>query len=127
MPDEKEQPAHEREHFPPLPPGTAPLWAGLLGAPLAWALQLQITYALVERICWNGKHFILHLTTLATLLVAVACAMVCWMYVPRHDRTGPGEPRIRFLSLFGLLTSALLALVIVAQGIATFFIDPCLR
>jgi hypothetical protein len=49
------------------------------------------------------------------------------MYVPRHDRTGPGEPRIRFLSLFGLLTSALLALVIVAQGIATFFIDPCLR
>ena len=43
---------------------------------------------------------------------------------PSDTDFGP-TPHVAFLSLLGLLTSSLFGLVIVAQWIAVFALDPC--
>jgi len=44
-----------------------------------------------------------------------------------EDLEGTGLARGRFMALTGLLVSALFFLLILAQTIPIFFIDPCLR
>jgi hypothetical protein len=103
--------------------GTPALWAGVLGAPLAWSLQLQVGYALVPWVCRHQVHWVLPALTVLFVLIAVACGLLSWR---DFHRSGPAG-RTRFLGALGLMTSSLFGLVILAQGIAWFFIDPCLH
>src|SRR5881398_2474494 len=54
------------------------LWAGILMAPVAFLLHLQINYSLVPWVCVTGKAFTLHIATVATLLLAGAGCVVAW-------------------------------------------------
>jgi len=47
-------------HFPPLPRGTTPLWAGVLGAPAAWAVQMEWIYAFATWCCWHHTRSLLY-------------------------------------------------------------------
>jgi hypothetical protein len=135
-------PPHDERHFPPLPPMSAPLWAGVIGAPMAWGVQLQIGYALVPWVCEHGHHYLLHLTTIVFALTSIVCGFVCYRYRNPPGHVGSESPRspshtgseqedvpgrTYFLAILGALSSGLFALVIIAQGIASFFIDPCIK
>jgi hypothetical protein len=111
-------------------PGT--LWIGVLTGPLAALLQLQINYALVPRVCWSGREWELHLVSLLALAATAAAGLNSWRNWQKagaawEDDRGGVLPRSRFMSAVGIMTSALLSLVVVAQWIAVFVYSTCER
>ncbi len=107
------------------------LWAGVIGAPLVWAVQFQANYALVPKVCGSRSHVVLHVVAGIGALLALAAAVLSWRDFVAAGRGSPdatdGGPiaRARFLGALGAATALLFAVLIVAQGIAAFFIDPC--
>jgi hypothetical protein len=107
------------------------LWTGVLLAPIAWALQMQAGYMLVQPACMSGHNLSLHLVTVIALAVAAFGAYISWRnwqeagaQWPDDEKGGP-RPRSRFMGALGMLTSAMFFLVILAQGIASFILHPC--
>src|SRR5437660_10243654 len=46
------------------------LWSGILTAPIAWAADLQLRFALVQYVCRNHAGCIMWLITLVSLLIS---------------------------------------------------------
>lgn len=110
----------------------ASLWTGLLLAPVAWICQLQASYLLVFYACSSRHIFTLHVATLVFLLAAAIGGFIAWRNWERVGRELPSEdagpvPRTRFMALLGLLTSALFFLLILVQGLPSFFLEPCIK
>jgi hypothetical protein len=111
--------------------GKPSLWAGIIGAPLVWLTQFLICYALVPYVCHTRKFFSLHLTIAIALILVAGAGMLCWRewkeagkHSPQSDDGGRlGSARLA--AVVGLLSSGLTFLIILAQGIATFMVDPC--
>ena len=108
------------------------LWFGLLVAPLAFLLHLQINYALVAQVCESKQRIVLHLVTILFLLIAASGAFVAWRNWQLIGRKWPGEEgsvteRSRFMAAVGLLMSAIFIIALIAQWIPQFFYDPCMR
>ena len=108
------------------------LWIGVLTGPLAALLQLQINYALVPRVCWSGREWLLHLVSFLALAATAAAGLNSWRDWRKagaawDDDGGGALPRSRFMAAVGIMTSALLSLVIVAQWIAVFVYSTCER
>jgi hypothetical protein len=106
------------------------LWAGVLLAPAAWLLNLQVGYALVPRQCASNNTLPGHLVHAVCLLLALSGALVAWRAWQEAGRDWPGdqggpEGRTRFMAAVGVLTSLLFALVIVAQWLPAFFLSSC--
>jgi hypothetical protein len=106
------------------------LWFGVLAPPLAWALLLELNYALVSIACDGVSRALLLGTCLATLLLSVAGGFVAWsMYVGLRaapdEREAPVAGRERFMALGGLLSSLTFSLVIVATAVPVFFLRTC--
>ena len=114
----------EYEHFPPLPPGTAPMWAGVIAAPAAWFVAMQTIYTLTPNAC-QGRKPLLVVTDVVFLAATIAMAFVCWRYRSAHAAAEERHDRIRFLGSLGVLTCIMTSLVIIAQGIASIMLDPC--
>lgn len=118
-------------HEQPREASSLALWVGVLGAPALWAIQFQTNYALVPWICAHGHLIFMHLTTALFVVLGVGCALVSlhdWRRVGGGSTEGSaGGPieRTRFLGLLGLLVSSLFSLLILAQGVAAFFLNPC--
>jgi hypothetical protein len=107
------------------------LWMGVLLAPFSFLLNLQISYALVPWACAAGHIFWLHLASAGTFLLAMLGAFTAWrswQKTGRELQSEGGNPvaRSRFMAITGLMMSALFSLVILAQWIANFILDPCL-
>ena len=107
------------------------LWAGMLGAPAAWATQLQVSYAFVPWTCLHGHRWVLHVSTGFFVAISLICGVACfmeWRQVgggsAEGSAGGPTE-RSRFLAVVGLMVSAMFSLLILAQGTASFFLNPC--
>jgi len=124
------------EHFEKAQPdetnlGKPALWAGIIGAPMVWLTQFLICYALVPYVCHTRKFFSLHLTTIISLILVVAAALCCWRewmdagLMSPQSEDGGRLGTTRLVAIVGLLSSALTFLLILAQGIATFMVDPC--
>ena len=112
--------------MPSLPPGTWPLWTGVLGAPAIWALQLQTIYLMAPPACARGTHLMLHAVNIVSLLLLIACGLVCLAYYQqRRDRLDESD-RTRFLASLGLFTSGVFITLLAAQIIATLMLDPCM-
>jgi hypothetical protein len=108
------------------------LWAGLLTAPLAFLLHLQLNYMLVTQLCQSAHKLVLHLVTLGFLLIAASGGFIAWRNWAAAGRKWPGDmgsvtERSRFMSVVGLLVSALIILALIAQLIPQFIYDPCHR
>jgi hypothetical protein len=107
-----------------------PLWAGILAGPVAWAVDLSASYALVKWTCASQREAVLHLITLASLLVIVGGAVVSWVALQHTaadvptDGGGPRQ-RARFMAILGLASSALFALMIIAIAIPRWVLDAC--
>jgi hypothetical protein len=111
--------------------GKLSLWTGVLGGALVWATQMQIGYVLARfTAAQPGLGTAHHATAVIALLLAAGATVLAWR---DWRRVGGGEPagtepgiagRSRFLAALGILTSGLFTLVILAQWLPIFFIDP---
>jgi hypothetical protein len=110
--------------------GIFALWLGLLIAPFAFLVNLQISYTLVPFVCATGHVFWLHIAASGSLMLAALGLFISWRNWQKAGREWKSEAgsitaRSRFLSVLGLLMSVLFCIAILAQWIADFIIDPC--
>lgn len=106
------------------------LWAGMLAGPVAWLLQFQINYSLVQSACEAGHKLALHLVTLGALLLVSGGAVVSGRRLQRLPE-GPADEgddhgtRARFMALSGLGLSLFFTLLIVAAEIPNWILRAC--
>jgi hypothetical protein len=106
------------------------LWLGLLLAPIAFLINLEVAYALVPTACSSRNELPVHLVHFACLLLTLYGLMTAWRSWKATGAiwpAGEGDPpaRSRFMAGTGILVSAMFLLVIVAQWIPSFILDPC--
>ena len=107
-----------------------PLWTGILAGPVAWSLDLGISYAIVKWACIARREDVLAILTAAALTMVAAGSGVSWAALrhTRDDRPEDGgrpRQRARFMALLGLASSAMFALAIVAMAIPWWVLDAC--
>jgi hypothetical protein len=106
------------------------LWTGWLVGPVAWTLHLMVSYLMVEWVCETGGEWALHAVTLATALMAAAGAWVAWGQWTAAGRQWPrgggGIERVRFMAVSGVVISVLMLLIILAEGVPNFILNPCI-
>lgn len=111
--------------------GLLELWAGILVAPVAWALHLNGAYLLVRIACDTGSTMLIHLCTLGALLLGATGGWIAWRSFDRLGRewpSGSGEGivvRSRFMAVGGLISSGISLLAILAQAIPPLILSPC--
>lgn len=110
--------------------GLVLLMGGLLLAPLAWFLDLQISYATVKWACAEGRRDVLLLIPAASLmLIALAASMSwrCWRTLRHQGRPDGGEMEDRsyFLAIAGLSMSAVFALLVLTSLVPRYLLNPC--
>jgi hypothetical protein len=113
-------------------PGLLSLSAGLLVGPIAALFNQGLIYVANMWACGAGTRLALHVVPALCLAVSVGAGLLAradWARVGRgtHAEEATVSSRSRFLALSGMATSALSALVILAQWLAIFVFDPCLR
>ena len=111
--------------------GAIPLYAGLLGSPILWAVQFQLTYMLVPWVCTHRNGWLLPLIHLVFFALSVVCGVLSWREWKRVGTSMPQSEeyervaRTKFLGALGLMSVALFSLLILAQTVTSFFLDPC--
>jgi hypothetical protein len=107
------------------------LWVGVLLAPIAWLIQFEIRYSLVAAVCENNTRIPLYIISGVFFAIMALGGVLSWRNWVREGKASPtdkrGDPHERnlFLSLLGILTSGLFALILVAQTIASVMVNPC--
>jgi len=107
------------------------LWVGMLAGPLLWLIQLEVNYALVPWVCSEKASYILHISSLIFLLLALTVAMISWQNWRKAVHTGPEDTpggiqgTGRLMAGVGFMSSILFFLIILAQSIPSFILDPC--
>lgn len=113
--------------------GPLRLWGGLLIAPLAFATQVIVSYALAADSCTVGRtpRVALVTTNLAALLL-IGASLVLSLANARALKGANGarlhevgEGRTRFLVEFGLWMALLFAAATLIQLSAVFLLDIC--
>jgi len=107
-----------------------PLWAGILAGPIAWAFDLEASYAVVKWACHTQNQQVLPLITMASLAVVLAGAIFSWKALIRtsNETSTDGDrprQRARFMAVLGLASCALFALQIIAGAIPHWVLDAC--
>src|SRR4051812_49391926 len=128
---ERVQTARDERGWFSSPAGIGVLWAGILAGPIAWALDLTVSYALVKWTCGHQSRFVLHLITLTALLIIVGGAAASWRaftrVAPGATEDGPRPmDRGRFMALLGIVTCASFALAVIGNQIPRVLLDACL-
>jgi hypothetical protein len=106
------------------------LWLLMVVGPAIVAMEQQTNYVLVRQACSAQRNVGLYAVVIVAILLTIATALVGVSIWRRAGTAWPTEAadlanRIRFISVVGILSSAMSLLVIVAQGIATVHFDPC--
>ena len=110
--------------------GLVLLWTSFLAGPLAFALNLQVGYALVKWACDREQTFVLPLVAACTFGLAAAGAWVGWLCLLKvRDRADEQGGRIidrsYFLALVAIGLNLLLALLIATSAYHPVFLSPC--
>ncbi len=107
------------------------MWVAVLAGPVGWLIQFQARYSLVPWVCASGYRFVLHLISLVFLLGVAGAGLVCWRRWVQAGARWPAETdpprqgRVEFLWGLGILTNTMFGLVIIAQAIPAFILNPC--
>ena len=109
------------------------LWTGIFAGPFAWFAHQQVSFVMVPWVCRNGEIYWLHLLTVACLAATALAGRIAWdtwkreRHKTRSEPFRPGQQRVIFMAVLGVLGCAFFAAVIVAQEIPNLFLDPCQR
>jgi hypothetical protein len=110
------------------------LWFGVLCGPVAAIANEQIEYA---RVAWSCGRFdpvsriLLHVVPIALVLLCAVAGLVAWRARPESinasdERDDDVDESWRaFMVMVGLGLSALGIIVIIAQWIPVFYLNPC--
>lgn len=106
------------------------LWLLVIVGPAIVAAEQQANFVLVRQACSMQRNVALYAVVIVAMVLTIVSAMIAVSIWRRTGAAWPTEAsdlanRIRFISVLGLLSSAMSFLVIVAQGIATVNFDPC--
>jgi hypothetical protein len=101
-----------------------PIWttyAGLVVAPLVWAINTQLGQILPyvdcqTRVSWSA------IATAVAMLFALASAWISWKGLARTE-----PPALTFVSQISILTALAFAFALLLQGAATLLLDACTR
>jgi hypothetical protein len=124
-----QQETEARSPAPPASPGhdALALFAFLAG-PMAWSLDLLLSYFLVPHEHWAGSKGWMHAVTVLTAAVAVAGAVAAVRILRSPAATarrveGRVAERSRFLAIGGIALCAFFFLAIVAQAVPKFLLS----
>ena len=106
------------------------LWLLVIVGPALAAIEQQANFVLVRQACSMQRNLALYAVVIVAMLLTIVTALIGVSIWRRTGTDWPTEAgdlanRIRFISVLGILSSAMSFLVIVAQGIATVHFDPC--
>ena len=106
------------------------IWLLVVVGPALVAIEQQANFVLVRQACSMQRNVALYAVVIVALVLTIVTAMIGVSIWRRTGADWPTEAvdlanRIRFVSVLGILSSAMSFLVIVAQGIATVHFDPC--
>lgn len=114
------------------------LWTLLLFPPIAWALHLQICYALHQQACDSNTRvmmWIVSLVLFGAVIFSTLRAYATWMSIPHPFAGGAAgapeeqeprwEGRAKFMAAAAFFGGLFFALVIVGQTIPTVILRPC--
>jgi len=110
--------------------GGVPTGAMFLAPPVIWAARIGATYVLIPYVCRWDAVWLLHAITLVSLLLVAVAGGLAWRVWSRtgrgtHVDLGGATTRDRFLALLAIFTAGFFFLVVVAEGLTNFFVDPC--
>jgi hypothetical protein len=128
-----------------LPPSNWLVWFGVLGGPLAWAVQFVVNLYFTWAQCnapvgrWqlpvHGWQIGISAGAVAITLLSMVVALWLYLYtfqfkhVPQAERRGEGSPpptgRISFLATVGLTVNFLSLAIIVMTGIGAPLLPVC--
>jgi hypothetical protein len=105
------------------------LWTGILAGPVAWAIDLEASYALVRWTCATRRVEVLHAISLLALLITAGGIAISWIAL-QHTRqlSAKGDDEIvraRFMAILGLSTGVLFVAAIIAGAIPRWVLDAC--
>ena len=121
------------------------LLLGAAAAPIFWAGQLMLGYAVTAYACYPGDHpvqvhfgsALFDAVIIFDIVALIACAaggLISWRswQTAREDRDHrhtlhTGEGRDRFLAMWGLLSSLWFFFAILFNTIASLTVTPCLN
>ncbi len=106
------------------------LWSGILAGPIAWAIDLMASYALVKPSCLGQNMTVLRSVTAGALALVSLGALMSFeaLRLTRADLpTDGGRPtqRAHFMAVLGIASNGLFALAIVALAIPRWVLDAC--
>lgn len=106
------------------------LWLLMIAGPIIVAAEQQANFVLVRQACSMQRNVTLYIVTIVALLLTIGTMLIGVSILRRAGAAWPTEAsdlanRIRFISVVGILSSAMSFLVILAQGIATVTFNPC--
>lgn len=106
-------------------------WPALLVAPIAFMVNLIITYPLVPWVCAHQAGFVLHLTEAVFLVIALVGAWHGLRLWHAHraaagSDAGDRATQEQLLGIIGTLTSAIFSLAMLAQWFTAFVVPACL-
>jgi hypothetical protein len=125
-----------------------PAWsvlAGLFAAPLAWSLQLLVSYGLNGDACSEGG-IVAHTSTLkfgvllsgGILAILLCCAGLLaafrtWRLTrdegpgDHHEGLTAGAGRTRFLGLCGMIAGSIFLIASLCELLVPFLVSPCIQ
>jgi hypothetical protein len=121
--------------------GMLALGFGIVGAPLAWNIELLVGTALSGQQCfprylplavplWTGTWGFLLAMSVAAIVMAIAAGLVSWRSWRRTRDEKPGSVyggngRTRFMAMCGLLCSGLFLIALVFTLAAVLLVPLC--
>jgi len=111
----------------------------LLGAPLAWIVQICVCEALTAQVCYPAENPLtrpnLHalsafigavsLVCLSVALGGLAAAWRGWRTMRRGDGANPDRRAGRFLFRVAILSSPMFVLGLIVTAMAALIVSPC--
>jgi hypothetical protein len=105
------------------------LWTGILAGPLAAMFNLALNYAVADTTCTAGVRTVLNVVALGCLALTCGGFVLSWEL---WRSTGGGWPsdgsepdRSRFMGLWGTLANLFFFVVVIAEWIPVFVLQPC--
>jgi hypothetical protein len=108
------------------------LTLGVVLGPLAALANQQVIYIVNMWACGHRERVVMHVVPILFLVVVAATGVAAhrnWRALGRgfEDELGSIEARSRFIAWLGIAISAFSGIVILAQWLAIFVFDPCMR
>lgn len=121
------------------------IWFGIIGAPLAWNLQLLVNASLVSHGCyphdvplaspiWSDLRTVTTAVDAVAVAICIAAGIAAWLSWRRsrdekpgtaRHLVGNGDGRTRFMAMSGMMTSALFLMVTGVSAVTLAAVPAC--